>query len=113
MVGTLEKIENSVEFNLGDVEKIPLGEGREYEVEGRLVAVFRDRGGAIFATQAHCPHRMGHLADGLIGGGRVICPMHSYKFDLSTGEAIGADCPALIVYSIRINENGEMMLAES
>lgn len=110
MVGTLETAESSARLNLGSVEKIPLGEGREYEVGDRLVAVFRDRGGAVYATDAHCPHRAGHLADGFVGGGRVICPMHSFKFDLATGEAIGADCPALRVYSLRISELGEILI---
>ena len=42
----------------------------------RLVAVFHMRGGKVFAVQARCPHRGGPLADGLLGDGRVVCPLH-------------------------------------
>jgi nitrite reductase (NADH) small subunit len=112
MVGLLEETNTGVTFNLGSVEKIPLGEGREYEVAGRLVAVFRDRSGALFATQARCPHRDGHLADGIIGGGRVICPLHAFKFELISGQPLGNDCSALVIYAVSLNENGEILLTE-
>jgi nitrite reductase (NADH) small subunit len=112
MVGLLEETSTGVTFNLGSVEKIPPGEGREYEVAGKLIAVFRDRGGALFATQARCPHRDGHLADGIVGAGRVICPLHAFRFELSSGQPLGNDCSALVIYAVRLNENGEILLAE-
>jgi hypothetical protein len=62
-------------INLGPIDRIPLGEGREFEVEGELIAVFRARDGGVFGAQARCPHRAGHLADGVVGGGLVVCPM--------------------------------------
>jgi len=100
-----------VTFNLGSIEKIPVGEGREYEVAGRLIAIFHARGGAIYATQARCSHRDGHLADGIIGAGRIICPMHAFKFEMATGQPLGNDCPALKTYAVRLNEFGEILLA--
>ena len=109
MIGALHK-DTGVTFNLGSVDKIPVGEGREYEVAGRLIAVFHDRDRMIFATQARCPHRDGHLADGIIGAGRIICPMHAFKFELTTGQPLGADCPALKTYAVWLNEFGEIQL---
>jgi nitrite reductase (NADH) small subunit len=100
----------SAVINLGAVERIPLGEGREYDVAGHLIAVFRDRSGALFATQARCPHRDGHLADGMVGAGRIICPMHAFKFELGTGAPLGNDCPALVVYAVELNSDGEVLL---
>jgi nitrite reductase (NADH) small subunit len=112
MVGLLEEAKTNVTFNLGSVEKIPPGEGREYEVAGKLIAVFRERSGRLYATQARCPHRDGHLADGIVGAGRVICPLHAFKFELGTGQPLGNDCPALVIYAVRLNENGEILLTE-
>lgn len=71
--------------NLGSLDFIPLGEGRAYKVGDVAVTVFRQRDGKLFATQSHCPHRQGPLADGIIGAGTVICPFHAWKFDLATG----------------------------
>ena len=39
-------------FNLGSVEKIPLGQGRCYLVGTEEIAVFRQRDGRLFATQS-------------------------------------------------------------
>jgi nitrite reductase (NADH) small subunit len=97
-------------INLGSIERIPLGEGREYEVLGRLIAVFRARDGRIYAVQARCPHRDGPLTDGIIGAGKVICPLHSYKFDLATGQPIGNDCEALRTYHVTLSEDEEIMV---
>lgn len=84
--------------NLGSIGRIPPGEGRTFLVGGVEVSVFRGRDGGIFATQAKCPHRDGPLADGIVGGGVVICPLHAYKFRLSTGAAIGHNCGDLATY---------------
>ena len=77
-----------MQYNLGSIEEIPLGEGREYNVEGTPIAVFRLRSGDICATQANCPHNNAPLCDGITGGTTVICPFHAWKFNLTTGEPI-------------------------
>jgi nitrite reductase (NADH) small subunit len=99
--------------NLGPVERIPLGEGREFKIDGELIAVFRARSGRLYATQALCPHRKGHLADGLIGAGKVVCPLHSFKFELDSGSSIGHDCAALKTYQVSLSDSGEILLAVS
>jgi nitrite reductase (NADH) small subunit len=81
-----------MEVTLGSLDAIPEGEGRTFVVGARRLTVLRDRGGALFATQADCPHKNGPLADGLLGSGTLICPLHAIKFDRSTGEARSVDC---------------------
>ncbi len=77
---------NTRTINLGSLDKIPLGQGRSFQVEDTQIAVFRQRDGKLFATQNACPHKQGPLAEGVAGGGKVICPLHSHKFDLATGQ---------------------------
>lgn len=95
---------------LGPLDCIPLGEGKSFAVEGRRVAVFRTRSGELFATQALCPHKGGPLADGIVGGGAVICPLHAYKYDLETGQPLGNGCPPLRTWRVEVGDDGAMVL---
>lgn len=94
---------------LGPLSQIPPGEGREFRVYGRQIAVFHARSGAVYATQAICPHREGPLVDGLLGGSVLVCPLHAWKFDLSTGSAISGDCP-ITTYPVRLDDEGRIVL---
>lgn len=110
MTMTAEPRTRSVVYNLGHVERLPLGEGRTFQIAGRAIAVFRTRSGEVYATQATCPHKGGPLADGIVGANKVVCPLHSYKFDLASGEPIGAECQQLATYPVTINEEGCVLL---
>jgi nitrite reductase (NADH) small subunit len=96
--------------NLGPVDRVPPGEGKAFDIGGWRVAVFRTRGGELYATQAACPHKGGPLADGIVGGGAVICPLHAYKYDLKSGQPLGNGCPALQTYRVELGAEGEMLL---
>jgi nitrite reductase (NADH) small subunit len=66
------------------VKNIPLREGRAAEVGGHIVAIF-NLGDRFLAVENRCPHRGGPLADGIISAGAVVCPLHAWKVDLTTG----------------------------
>lgn len=96
--------------NLGPLERIPLGEGRAYRLAGCDVAVFRTRDGAVYAVQAECPHRGGPLADGLVGDGKVLCPLHGQAFDLATGEPVRHACGALRTFGVSVTTRGDLLV---
>lgn len=73
-------------INLGNVNDIPLGQGICYIVKGEEIAVFRSRDGRISALENRCPHRQGPLSEGIVGNGKIVCPLHGHKFDLTTGK---------------------------
>jgi nitrite reductase (NADH) small subunit len=99
-------------YDLGPLRAFPPGEGRTFNLAGQWVAVFRTREGEVYATQASCPHRQGPLADGIIGGSTLVCPLHAYRFDLRTGEALGHTCPALRTYRVSVTKEGDRVLVE-
>jgi nitrite reductase (NADH) small subunit len=98
------------EHDICALADIPPGEGRLFEVAGTQVAVFHMRDGLVYATQAECPHRAGPLADGLIGGTTLICPLHERSYDLTTGKGVGND-DCLAVYPARVADGGRVMLS--
>lgn len=44
------------------------------------------RDGKIFACDAHCPHKHSYLYKGWFNGNNLVCPLHNYEFDISTGK---------------------------
>jgi nitrite reductase (NADH) small subunit len=99
------------EVCIGHLSQIPRGQGRQFDIGGRLIAVFHLRDGGVHATQAACPHRGGPLADGIIGGSTVICPLHQKKFDVTTGQERTAtgEC-ALVTFPARVTEQAEIVV---
>ncbi|MDQ6676245.1 MAG: Rieske 2Fe-2S domain-containing protein [Acidobacteriota bacterium] len=100
-----------MEITLGPLCAIPPGEGRTFEIAGDRIAVFHTRAGQIYAVQADCPHKGGPLSDGLTGGAVVVCPLHSWKFDLSTGAAVFGDC-GLKTYPVRLDEVDQILVTQ-
>lgn len=98
----------SMTVNLGSKSNIPLGQGLCFLINGEEVAVFRSRADVVFAVENRCPHRKGPLSDGVMGAGKVVCPLHGHKFDLMTGQ--GSE-PRECVRAFRTwEENGQVML---
>lgn len=98
------------ELSIGPLNQIPLGEGRVFALGGHRVAVFRNRQGSVFAAQAECPHKSGPLADGLLGGSTLMCPLHDWTFDLATGENLSGGC-AIKTYAVRLLPDQTVMVA--
>jgi nitrite reductase [NAD(P)H] small subunit len=95
-------------INLGSISRIPVGQGRCYVIGSDEIAVFRQRDGRLFATQNRCPHRQGPLSEGVIGGGRVICPLHAHRFNLKNGAGSEPD-ECVQVHQVT-NVDGEIRL---
>jgi nitrite reductase/ring-hydroxylating ferredoxin subunit len=105
----MSSTQEAVSARLGPVDQIPVGEGRAFLVGDEPVAVFRPRSGGLHALRAICPHRGGPLADGLIDGDVVMCPLHNHQFSLGDGScATGADDVA--AYSAT-DEDGELVVS--
>jgi 3-phenylpropionate/trans-cinnamate dioxygenase ferredoxin reductase subunit len=79
---------------LQGIDAASLADGQSIlgHAEGEPVLLAR-KGDEIFAVSASCTHYGGPLAEGLIVGDTVRCPLHHACFDLRTGVPIAA--PAL------------------
>ena len=97
--------------NLGPLNKIPRGEGRIFRLGDHSIAVFHTRDASVFATEPTCPHKGGPLADGLVGAQKLICPLHNFVFDLTTGHPIGNGCRTLKTFPATISEEGDILVS--
>src|SRR5258705_785040 len=68
-------------------------------------------GDRFFAVGAHCTHYRGALAEGLVVGETVRCPLHHACFSLETGEPLRA--PALdAIARWRVELRGDMVFVQ-
>ncbi len=62
----------------------PVGQVRECLVGSRAFCV-ANVDGTIAVLDGECPHQGGPLGEGVIEAGRVVCPWHSFAYDVHTG----------------------------
>ena len=86
-------------------ENIPLREGRSITVDDREIAIFR-LGDKLFAIDNRCPHKGGPLAEGIVSGSKVVCPLHAWKIDLESGIVAGqsGEQSCVKTYPIRVQD---------
>ena len=78
-------------------------EGTVMEAEAQGVAVcLANVGGELRALDNWCPHRRAPLGQGWVGGTTVVCPWHSWCFDLVSGVALPPDQGRVDVFPVRV-----------
>jgi nitrite reductase (NADH) small subunit len=95
------------------IDSIPRREGRAVALGGREIAIFNlgpstalgagpstalGAGDRFLAVENRCPHQGGPLADGIVSGCAVVCPLHAWKVRLDTG---GVDRPSSTAACVR------------
>lgn len=93
-------------IRITDCQNIPVREGRSVKIAGRDVAIF-NLGGRFLAIENRCPHRGGPLADGIVSGATVVCPLHAWKVNIETGTVVtassgGPSCVA--TFDVRVQD---------
>lgn len=76
------------------------------------LALFRVNG-TVYCVTNICPHKREALIyDGYIENGTVTCPMHAWRFDICTGNNLGAG-GGLNTYAVREETDGIWVLLPS
>jgi len=59
------------------------------------------------ACSASCPHAAGDLSKGFLDAkGNIICPVHGYRFNLTSGRDSNSEGYFLKIYKVKRNEEG-------
>jgi nitrite reductase (NADH) small subunit len=88
-------------------EMPPANEVKEFACGKRTLCV-ANVNGEIRAIDNECLHSGGPLGQGVIEGGKVICPWHGWAWDPTTG---AAQVPGVkvAVYPVKV-ENGDVLV---
>ncbi|HEB82772.1 MAG TPA: nitrite reductase small subunit NirD [Gammaproteobacteria bacterium] len=91
------------------LEDIPKLGSRVVKTDTMDIAVFRTAKDEVFAIKDACPHKQGPLSQGIVHGTSVTCPLHNWKIDLASGEALGPDEGCTNVFPAKV-ENGTVYI---
>jgi nitrite reductase/ring-hydroxylating ferredoxin subunit len=93
---------------LGDFSQLAERELRKVTLDRLGDLVVTRIGPHLFAVGEKCPHADASLAEGLIDGYRIVCPLHFAEFDLRDGSVHKAPkgCPRAQVYRVTA-DNGQ------
>lgn len=93
-------------------DDVPPREGRVAFVGDRAIAIFNTGDGRFLAVDNRCPHRGGPLADGIVAGETVVCPLHAWKISLRTGSVEQPAEPRACVRAYRTRVEAGIVLVE-
>jgi nitrite reductase (NADH) small subunit len=90
---------------VGHQGEIKDNQGKEININGTRIALFYANG-RYYAIEALCRHQDGSLAPGKIDGEVVECPLHSWHYNIKTGELLDyLEGVKLTTYEINVNGN--------
>jgi nitrite reductase (NADH) small subunit len=84
------------------------GEAREFPCGDKVVCIANVEG-TLSAINNLCLHRGGPLGQGLVDGGKVVCPWHGWQWDPKTGQAGHNPNAKVAVYPLKI-QNGDVLV---
>jgi len=89
----------------------PLG-SRVVEAKTMKIALFRNNQDQVFAIKDACPHKQGPLSQGIMHNNTVTCPLHNWRINLETGQALEPDEGCAHIFEVKI-EQGLVYLKKS
>jgi len=96
-------------IKVGSLNDIPERLGKTVKIGPNEIAIFRLANGDIRAIENRCPHKGGVLAEGMVSGEYVYCPMHDWKINLKDGKVQAPDFGCIKTYETEI-QNGEVIV---
>ena len=98
-------------YRITAAANIPAREGRSLRL-GNVEIALVNLGDRFAALENRCPHKGGPLADGIVGGTLITCPLHNRRICLETGQVVkpvGEGLPCVRTYPVKV-DNGTVMI---
>lgn len=87
---------------IGEVAELPQKLGKTVSIGSKEIAVFKLENGEIRAIENRCPHKGGVLAEGILSGDYVFCPMHDWRISVKDGKVQAPDVGCVQSYPVEI-----------
>lgn len=93
---------------IGRTADFPRGLGKTVRIGSMELAVFQTTEGEIFALENQTPHpKGGTLAEAIVSGRYIYCPLRDMKIDLASGQAQEPDTGRAQAYPVAV-EGGQV-----
>lgn len=99
----MEKILQRIK--VAEVQELPKNIGKTVNLGSHEIALFHLPNGIIRAIENRCPHKGGVLAEGMVCGEYVFCPMHDWKINMSDGKVQAPDFGCVKTYPVELEGN--------
>lgn len=96
-------------IKVAKLNDLPTNLGKTIKIGAVEIALFHLANGDVRAIENRCPHRGGVLADGMISGEHVFCPMHDWKISVVDGKVQDPDVGCVKIYETEI-VNGDVIV---
>ncbi|WP_163528546.1 nitrite reductase small subunit NirD [Halobacillus ihumii] len=95
------------------VNELPDKLGRTVHIGSLELAIFKLADKNIRVIENRCPHKGGVLAEGMVSGEHVFCPMHDWKISTVDGKVQAPDTGCVRTFEVEVeNENVYVILPE-
>jgi len=90
---------------VGRKDSVPPGRGATVKLkDGGELALF-NVGGDFYAIENFCPHKAYPLADSCLKGNVVKCDLHSWRFDVRSGECLTKKNGSIESYRVVVEDD--------
>lgn len=103
----MEKKESWIKI-AGNIEELHFEKNdiAQVSVSGKAICVIQTSNG-LKACVSKCPHAGGDLSSGFLDKrGNIICPVHNYRFNLSSGRDTNSEGYFLKIFSLKQSQEG-------
>jgi nitrite reductase (NADH) small subunit len=87
---------------IGESADLPEKLGKTVVIGQKEIAIFKLEDGSIKAIENRCPHKGGVLAEGILSGEYVFCPMHDWKISVKDGHVQAPDHGCVEAYPVEL-----------
>ncbi|WP_245947415.1 nitrite reductase small subunit NirD [Bacillus taeanensis] len=87
------------------LDSLPKKLGKTVKIGEHDIALFRLSNDEVRAIENRCPHKGGVLAQGIVSGENVFCPLHDWKICTKDGKVQAPDVGCVKTYKVEVEDN--------